>query len=1162
MYTTEEEKRKSIVTELDKSFFVEAGAGAGKTRLIVDRITQQLKSGIRPEEIVAITFTNAAARELKDRIFESVQKEFAGGGLGENAKEIMDSLDRMHISTIHGFCNRILSERCFDAGLPIGFELLSEKDKEEIFNGLFVEWTEKSMVGSDWEKLRTVFEDRRTAWKSLKELTGRIYELPDDVELKVVMDPEKWEQVRQETESYFRDLISRLDQLTVNHKLVYSSIDDLNKNSEKSPVYGKTKEVLNYLEQKAYGDALSSVLEIKEQAKGIFITKGKGDITKLDWFQSQIQGLKGDEKKEKTNELFEEYNEERIEEEREVFDEFIENKRPYLEGLKDFLKAGETNPKIETMLELAKRAAAFCREHYPKNCVSNDMLLQKTYEFLLKSNEVRDFFADKFKCYYVDEYQDTDHIQAGFIKLLVQKTDREEDGIRDGSLFLVGDPKQSIYRFRGAEPEVYFETKKWMETLVPLGKVNVFELSYNYRSDPSVIEWVNKQFQNKNITEGFPYVPMEAKNKFLGKKPPYDKSVIKGIYRYGESREQEDEDANAVCDFIINAMKKYSIEDDTKERGGKPRPIRYSDFLLLCANNPGGDAYSKRMKEVGIPFTLYGKMEMHKKYYLKAFVRLYAFLIQPYDYFAVTGAKEVLTFSGAEDEEKNDKILEQLRKDTRDLSGYGCLKYLMNHPELILKKNNEALDELKREEIQKMLVQMTESVMMSQHEGKRQILQDLKDYMMTELERELALEENPDAVRFMNIHKAKGLEGNIVIWLNRIEERRFKLDKFQCNTEDGRVLYPKVDNLGVGYCGDMELFEKAKTAHDCELVRLEYVAATRAKQALIFMDIVKNTKSPMFAPSGYDLKDLPSIKDIVNDTAETGEGGEDATEWPIEFPVSGEDSLAGRLYSSESPSDYERKGFGKKDKQSTDTDLAEPDESAEEPDEFSAESDAPNDPSGEAAEPMFPEPRPKGNILGTAMHRSFQLLIDRMKQGSFQAAGIDERKLLEICVNQALNEDTEDIPLSEFEHYGKFLMQAIMKLKNWLEREQILENAEDVYTEYTFSYMKKDAGAENGIPVWMHGEADLIVKNRDGSFALYDYKSDSDENLKNYPTEEVFVEKLKFTYTPQIRAYREAISELFGTQPDRIHAELISFSRRDTAEGEYLRIRFTPIEIE
>ena len=147
-----------------------------------------------------------------------------------------------------------------------------------------------------------------------------------------------------------------------------------------------------------------------------------------------------------------------------------------------------------TVIKYAVRAKAEYEKILTGQEISNDELLQRADMLVNNSLSARRFFRDKYKCIYVDEFQDTDHIQANLIWNLA--LDENENSLREGALFVVGDPKQAIYRFRGGEPAVYYKIKEKMKEMSIRNpdKVSVYELDDNYRSNEQVIQWVNREF--------------------------------------------------------------------------------------------------------------------------------------------------------------------------------------------------------------------------------------------------------------------------------------------------------------------------------------------------------------------------------------------------------------------------------------------------------------------------------------------------------------------------------------------------------------------------------------------------------------------------------------------------------------------------------------------
>ena len=180
---TEEQKRAQIESDTSLNMFVEAGAGAGKTTLIVKRIVNLLSKGIngvpvKPEEIVVITFTNKAAEELRERIIAAVSRS------KDTMSEALQNLDRMNISTIHSFCNVLLREQGLTMGLPIDLELVDETENASLKRKYLNRYLH-SLSANDWETVEQLGGEKKSRWnikKDIEELYQQIAELPMDTE--------------------------------------------------------------------------------------------------------------------------------------------------------------------------------------------------------------------------------------------------------------------------------------------------------------------------------------------------------------------------------------------------------------------------------------------------------------------------------------------------------------------------------------------------------------------------------------------------------------------------------------------------------------------------------------------------------------------------------------------------------------------------------------------------------------------------------------------------------------------------------------------------------------------------------------------------------------------------------------------------------------------
>ncbi len=1116
---TEQEKRKIITKALDKNMFIEAGAGAGKTTIIVARILNLLMSGADPQSVVAITFTNAATRELRDRIIREAARivserpqDFSEEQLS-NLNASFDRIELMQISTIHGFCHRILSERMFDAHLPYGFELAEEKEAALIRDRYFIRWAE-SLKRDDWEALLPTGKYRSGVTERIKNLAVQIDSVPADYEIKVALPDLSGEEALEKLAPVI-DKISSDIITTVNN------------------FYGRTYSSLSEVENDcltSHGRSLRDILSVGELREKLKILSTFPDtksfvIKTITGAEMEMLGItdKQDQESHKAAQMGADIR-----------------LRSYLESMQDSIKQIDIrygNKLYRPYITYAKEAQKAWKKRFNTGLLTNDMLLERTLELVSEKPAIRAFLGQKFKYIYVDEFQDTDHVQEQFIRLIASDRD-DPDKLRDGALFVVGDPKQSIYRFRGAEPEVYFETRERMSRL---DNAYVLELSDNYRSNERLIDWVNTAFSSKDITPGRPYIPMSVRNPLPGTGLP-DK-LFAGVYMYEKPEASTykgyiDKDVVSVCKLIKQLTGGgYKIADRDVNGNVIFRSIRYSDFLILSMNTTGMGLYEDAFHKYGIPVVTDSKKNISMDNAVNSFIRLYAYLTCPYDRGSITGAIETISDVVSDKRVKAEKLLEMIREDTREMSAYGCMEYLAARPELYM-HGDGVIPSYRVTDIRQKIIQMTEKITRETDGNRGDILRAMYEYVNTIVEHELHLSADPDAVRFMNLHKAKGLEGNIVIWTNRIESRSFQAGAYRT----GKEFYPSVgyrkDNWinteWTAYGGDTALIDKAMREDESEKIRLEYVAVTRARQAFVFMDRYNKYPGNMFC-DGYRLSALPSVKNIVSEYEEDDAQETDGNENTV-IPESGGEFLAradsrGRelsvpVFKSESPSDYE-------------------DDKA-----YKVVNDIEKG-SG----------RPVGNIIGNVMHRTFELVVSRWDCDPVKL-GIDSSQLIPACIRQAMNENAEDIPENEREDYVRFMTDAVMAFGRWFKASDIKQNAVKIYTEMPFSYMitaeEKDSisGTPDKAPVWMHGNADLVAELNDRSYFVIDYKSDDDEA---YPDEDSFIARLRGKYSPQITAYKSAVSRLFDVPEDKVNSELISFSYKDAGPGERIRLRVTEI---
>ena len=258
---------------------------------------------------------------------------------------------------------------------------------------------------------------------------------------------------------------------------------------------------------------------------------------------------------------------------------------------------------------------------------------------LLRDNpEVRDYFKKRYTHLLVDEFQDTDPVQAEVILYLTgegeEKKSWNELTVKPGSLFIVGDPKQSIYRFRRADIDTYNEVKR---IIVKSGGV-VIPLTANFRSLPAVCDWVNPVFQRKFPDDATPsqeaFEPLEA----------YQKKKDGGVKRITLEKEERNNqkavagrDAERIASWIDWALKgNFKVvrsPDEISE--GKTEVAQPGDFMILLHYRGHLSLYARALEERGIPYDISGGGAFNDSQELLHLLNLLTAIVDPEDQVAL-----------------------------------------------------------------------------------------------------------------------------------------------------------------------------------------------------------------------------------------------------------------------------------------------------------------------------------------------------------------------------------------------------------------------------------------------------------------------------------------------------------------------------------------------
>ena len=452
--------RDRIRTDLDTTLVVEAAAGTGKTTALVNRIIAAVASGrARLGQIVAVTFTEKAAGELKLRLRAEIERARQDPALDGSARErlsrALPQLEEARIGTIHSFCADLIRERPVEARVDPMFEVAAEDKAEEIFELAFERWFQRTLANPG-EGMRRLLRRRDLA----------VGDGPRPIARAAAGQLREW-----------RDFDAPWTRWPFERN---REIDELVAEIEHLGRLARQGEPDDYLAQ-----ALDNIARPVAEATRLEPLRGR-DYDALE--QVLIGLLRGN-----TNprfgwrgygERFGEHQREEVTKRREALHERLARLRMNAGANLAPLLRDEIWPVVGEYEELKRRAG-----------VLDFLDLLLLARNLVRDNPVvRRELQERFTHIFVDEFQDTDPLQAEILFLLSADDPGESDWKRvrpvAGKLFIVGDPKQSIYRFRRADVSLYQSIKR---RLAAAG-ASIENLAVSFRAVPELQEMVNAAF--------------------------------------------------------------------------------------------------------------------------------------------------------------------------------------------------------------------------------------------------------------------------------------------------------------------------------------------------------------------------------------------------------------------------------------------------------------------------------------------------------------------------------------------------------------------------------------------------------------------------------------------------------------------------------------------
>lgn len=555
---------------LGRTLFVEAGAGSGKTTSLVGRIVALVSSGeVELRHVAAITFTEKAAAELRDRVRSRIEEELRQSSgedpaLVARLRTALDQVDIAAISTLHAFAQRILNEHPLEAGLPPDVEVLDEVASELQFEA---RWRDFQRTLLDDDELAEVILLADAAGVKLKHLRDLALEFDRNWDLVAEPGRVPWPASGLPVPDLgpvivaAQELADRREECTDQGDKLYIAI---------------CEEVLPYLDalEAAEGDAAASFAVLSMDKP----TFKYGHIGSKDRWPDKPAVVEAGVALAAARD---------------------EARGEAIDGLLGRLAVTAR----DFVVDLGRRRVAAGRlEFHDLLVLARDLLRSE------RGPTVRAALRTRYRRLLLDEFQDTDPIQIQIAVLLATSDDDpaddwEEVSTDDGRLFFVGDPKQSIYRFRRADIALFLQAREVFGVPEPV------RLSTNFRTSPAILDWVNHVFGVvvQPVRDSQPeYQPLDAAPDRGD--PPVGPPVLLlgGEEHEGAPNAEQLREAEAieVADTVARAMSEHwQVSERPPDVDGETwRDCRLGDITILLPARTSLPALERALESREIPY--------------------------------------------------------------------------------------------------------------------------------------------------------------------------------------------------------------------------------------------------------------------------------------------------------------------------------------------------------------------------------------------------------------------------------------------------------------------------------------------------------------------------------------------------------------------------------
>lgn len=801
--TADEQARYRIRQSLDESLIVEASAGTGKTTELVNRIVAVLAAGkAEINEIAAVTFTHKAAGELKLRLREALDKARHNHPDGRDKLErALEHLEEASIGTIHSFCAQILRERPVEARVDPAFEELSEQESGRLYQQAFRAWLERRFnqpsPSLDRAMARLAWRD---SWDDGPPMEQLQYAGRKLVEWRDYPSPWRREPFPREEE--IRTLLT------------------------------KAREVADASSRpRRVNDGLYISLQpARLMVQGIDRPEIRDAAPDYDTLEAQLLKL-GRDLRSKTHKGSGEYGGGVARE------ELIRSRDELMVWIEDFRRRADADLAAALRDEMSGLVEEYTARKQRSGKLDFVDLLIYTRDLLRDQPLIREYLQLRFKCLFVDEFQDTDPLQVEIIQHLAA------DG-RPGKLFLVGDPKQSIYKFRRADIQLY---EKIRDEMVANG-AGFLRLTRSFRAVPNIQDFVNAAFDPEMQGDGHAeYAALEHDRQEIPGQPSVIALPVPKPYKSRLSKEA----VNASLPDAIAAFIAWLLEESGW--GFKARDIA----VLFRRRTQGGQdltrEYARALEARGVEHLLAGSKTFHHREEVETLRAALTAIEWPEDELSVFATLKGSLFAISDDtlllHKHKAGRLHPFRRDGAESPVAEALELLAELHQLrnyrpfaatvnaLLEATRAHAGFLLRPGGNQVLANVTRVADLARtYETTGGVsFRGFVEELTAQAEKAEAaeapvLEEDSDGVRLMTVHGAKGLEFRVVILADMTANIAARDPDQYVNAGE------KLCATRLLRCAPWELLDhgaEEAIRERAEGVRVAYVAATRAKDLLV-----------------------------------------------------------------------------------------------------------------------------------------------------------------------------------------------------------------------------------------------------------------------------------------------------------------------------------------